>query len=187
MSATPRTDAQEKSAPTVEICYPQFSYSQSFASLRQIDLKNFDVMTFDENGKPDLKAHLRAGKYEARSEGTRYWLGLKWFKVPHKEPNEPETAVAQFDLVVTSGSASDYGVVQVFRLDDGHLKVVQQILFNTRGNAKVGAMLDAKSNTLTIRGVHGWDHCCPTQLDIVRHRLESDVFNRVANHREPLQ
>jgi hypothetical protein len=107
--------------------------------------------------------------------------------VLQRGPSEPEIAVAQFDLVETAGSSSDYGVVQVFRLKEDHLTVVQQILFNTRGNAKVGAAIDARSSTLTIRGVHGWEHCCPTELDVLRFRIDDGLFKLAGHGRVALE
>ena len=187
MPVSPSAYAQEKSRPTLKICYPHYSYPETLASLRRLDLKDSEVVTFDEGGRPGPKAHLRAGKCEVRFKETSYWLGLKWSMVLQNEPSETEIAVAQFDLVETAGSSSDYGVVQVFQLKEGRLSVVQQILFNTRGSAKVGATLDARSNTLTIRGVHGWEHCCPTELDVVRFRIDGDLFKLMGHRKVPLE
>jgi hypothetical protein len=155
--------------------------------MRQLDLKNSDVIIFNGKGEPELKARLRAGKYEGPLAVGSDWLRLNWLKILEGESEEPTSAIAEFDRVVTAGSASDYGIVQVFHLDDDHLKVVQQFLFNTRGTSKAGSSYDAKTNVLAIRGVHRWEHCCPTQLDIVEFHFEGRVFKQTAYHRGSLQ
>jgi hypothetical protein len=179
--------AAQKTRPTLEVSSPNHSYPTSLASIRQLDLNNSEVVIFDDKGEPELKAHLRGGKYEIHYRVGSDWLRHNWLKVLNGDSGETETAVAEFDWVATGASASDYGVVQLFQLDDGHLKVVQQILFNTRGSKKVGAFFNPKSNVLVVRGVHGWEHCCPTRLDVVTFRFDGSAFKQVAYHMAPLQ
>jgi hypothetical protein len=178
--------AQEPT-PTIEIFSPHHLYPTSLTSIRNLDLRNADVIVFNANGGPWLKAHLRGGKYEIHYRVGSDRLRLNWLKVLNGDSGETETAVAEFDWVATGASASDYAVVQVFQMHDGHLNVVQQILFSTRGSDKAGASLSSKSNVLTIRGVHGWEHCCPTQLDVVTFRFDGSAFKQVAYHMAPLQ
>jgi hypothetical protein len=69
--------------------------------------------------------------------------------------------------VTTGASASDFQVVQVFSIRDNHPVLVQQILFNTRGCKTAGAKYSAQARTLTVKAVHGWEHCCPKTLDVL--------------------
>jgi hypothetical protein len=88
-------------------------------------------------------------------------------------------AIAYYIWAMWAGSSSDYGVVQLLHIEDGHLKIVQQILFNSRGSEKAGAFCNAGSNALTIRGVNDWENCCPTGLDVVKFRLKEGVLKQV--------
>lgn len=96
-----------------------------------------------------------------------------------------EFAIVPFSWVTAGGSTSDFGVVQVFTLREGHPVVVQQILFNTRG-CGASSQLSIRPLLLTIKGVHGWEHCCPKTLDVIKFRWTGGSFHLKSHHSVPL-
>jgi len=171
--------AREKKPPTIEVSFPNYSYPKTVTSLRRLDVKNDEVIVFGDKGMSDFHAHLRGGAYEKLHKIGGDSLEFEWMKYMGSDSAEPDCAVAYYIWSMWAGSSSAYGVVQLLHIEDGHLKVVQQILFNLRGSEKAGAFLNAKLNALTIRGVNDWEHCCPTGLDVVKFRLKEGVLKQV--------
>ncbi|HEY1938141.1 MAG TPA: hypothetical protein VGJ33_09420 [Candidatus Angelobacter sp.] len=139
------------SAATLEVVNPNHVYTRTTNSLSQLDFRNFRFHVFDEDGKSFLTRKLRNGKYDSKEHirdwrtGDGYdWLGLDWVRFVGENS---EFAIVSFSWVTTGGSASDFGVVQVFTQRDGHPIVVQQILFNTR---KCGTSADLSTHPLLL-------------------------------------
>jgi len=172
--------------PTIEVLYPNYPLPGLFRSFRETDLKESEAAILGEGGKVYVKAHLHKGLYEVQHKDISDWLRLNWVSSPNQEIAEAKYGIADFDWVSTGASASDYGVIQVLQLCDGRLKITQQIVFNTRGSNKAGATFDPKTNTLTIRGIHGWEHCCASQLDVVQFRFAGNTLQRVSYRQIPL-
>jgi hypothetical protein len=110
------------------------------------------------------------------------WLRLDWVRFVGKSS---EFAIISFSWVTAGGSTSDFGVVQVFTLRDGRPVVVQQILFNTRG-CGASSQLSIRPLLLTIKGVHGWEHCCPKALDVINLCWTGRSFHLKSHHSVPL-
>ena len=109
-------------------------------------------------------AKLRNGKYDSKEHDRKWrmgdgydWLGLDWVRFMGENS---EFAIVSFAWVTAGGSTSDYGVVQVFTLLEGHPVVVQQILYNIRG-CPTSADLSTRLLLFTIRGVHGMGTLLP--------------------------
>jgi hypothetical protein len=182
------TWGQKKTSATVDIYFPNYSYPDAVASLSALNPKNTELVIFGENGTTDIRAPLRNGTYEKRhKEGGGDAVEFEWMKPIGSDPGNANFSVAYYTWVTRAGSSSDYGVVQLLQVVDGHVKVVQQILFNLRGSKAAGAFFDAKSNSLKIRGVHGWEHCCPTELDVLRFHFENDLFKQVSYRTVPFE
>jgi hypothetical protein len=177
------------SAATVEVVNPNHVYRVTAKSLRQLDFRNFQFHVFDEDGESTLVAKLRNGKYDSKEHDRKWkmgdgydWLGLDWVRFVGENS---EFAIVSFAWVTAGGSTSDYGVVQVFTLREGHPAVVQQILYNIRG-CPTSANLSTRLLLLTIRGVHGWEHCCPKTIDVVKFRWAGSSFKRKTHYSVPL-
>ena len=163
----------------MEVSFPNYLFPKTGTSLRRLDVKNGEVIIFGDKGMSDFHAHLRHGAYEKLHEIGGDSLEFEWMKYMGSDSAESGYAVAYYIWAMWAGSSSAYGVVQLLHIENGHLKVLQQILFNLRGSEKAGAFLNAKLNALTIRGVNDWEHCCPTRLDVVKFRLKEGVFKQV--------
>jgi hypothetical protein len=68
----------------------------------------------------------------------------------------------------------------VFTLSDGHLRVVQEIGWDTHFQAgQPTESFDANTNTLVIRSAHyipGDAHCCVSAMDVVTFRWDGTRF-----------
>jgi hypothetical protein len=184
----PLTWGQTKSSATVDIYLPNYPYPDAVASFSKPNLGNAELIIFGENGTTDMRARLRKGAYERRNNnGGGDAVEFEWVKPIGNDPVNAKFAVAYYTWVAWMGSSSDIGVVQLLLREDGHLKVAQQILFNLRGSKTAGAFFDVKSSSLKIRGVHGWEHCCPTELDLVRFRFNDGLFKQVSHRKIPFE
>lgn len=171
--------------PTVEVTAPQHVYRMRIGSLRGVDFRNFHFHIFNEHGNSILTAKLRNGKYESvwtLRDGSN-WLRPDWLRFMGEQS---EFAIVSLSWVSTGGSASDFGVVQVFSLRSQHPVVVQQILFNTRG-CNASSEFSSLYRVLTIKGVHGWEHCCPTTADVMQFRWTDGSFRMKSQHSVPLR
>jgi len=175
--------------PTVEVVNPNHVYTVTTKSLRHLDFRNFQFHVFEDGGESTLTAKLRNGKYDSKECDRKWkmgdgydWLRLDWARFVGKSS---EFAIISLSWVTAGGSTSDFGVVQVFTLRDGHPVVVQQILFNTRG-CGASSQLSIRPLLLTIKGVHGWEHCCPKTLDVLNFRWTGRSFHLKSHHSVPL-
>lgn len=180
----PDAHPQKKSQPTIEVAFPNYSYPRTLTSLRQLDLKNSDAFIFGDGDTPDLRAHLHRGTYEKLHEIGGDRLDFWWVKYIGNGSAQADYAVVYYVWLVWAGSSSPSGVVQLLRIEDNHLKVEQQIFFNVRSE-KAGAFFNSKSNVLTIRGVNGWEHCCPTRLDVAQFQLKDGVLKQMSHRTVP--
>jgi hypothetical protein len=178
--------AKERTNPVIEESYPNYSYSKEATSLRGLDLKNGDFVFFDLRGRADVRGRLRRGEYQKHEEvgGTR--VNFEWLKPIGSESKESGFAIVYCTWVAWAASTSDFGVIQLLHIDAGHVAVVQQILFDLRGNEKAGANLDA-GGALTVRGLNDLEHCCPTGLDIFTFRLKNGMLRWVSYRKAGLE
>jgi hypothetical protein len=182
------TWCQEKASSTVDIYFPNYSYPDALPSFSEPNMKNAELIVFGENGAMDIRARLRKGLYERHNkEGGGDAVKFEWVKPIGKDPVNANFAVACYTWVAWMGSSSDIGVVQLLQRVDGHLRVAQQILFNLRGSKTAGAYFDVKSSSLKIRGVHGWEHCCPTELDLMRFHFDDGLLKQVSRRKVPFE
>jgi hypothetical protein len=167
--------------PTIEVVALQHTYKTvAGRSLNLIDFRNFRVHIFDaKTRRPIFSAKLRDGKYESKwtLEKGSDSLRLDWARLIGEKSR---FAVILLSWETTGASTSDFGVVQVFTMRNPHPVVVQKILFKERG-CGASAKLSNPPVSLTISGVHGWEHCCPKSLDVVT--FSWDGLFRLQHHR----
>jgi hypothetical protein len=179
--------SQEREKPAIKVSFPNYTFERPLTSLSQLDPKNDDGIVFGDKDMPEFRAHLRHGIYERRTKIGGDWLKFRWVKGVQDDSATSNYAVAYYVWDTWAGSSSDVGVVQLLHAEESGVKVLQQILFNLRGSQKAFASFDAKSNSLTIRGVNAWEHCCPTGLDVVEFRLKEGFLKPVHYGNAPLE
>jgi hypothetical protein len=161
---------------TFEVRYPQYSYDQQLNSLHEIDFRNFTLIIFGGRGKTNLVAKLRNGIFQRDyPHGCSDWLKLASVKYFDDADAEAQKALVTADWTSACASANDTGVVQVFGIANGRPTVLQQILYNERGGG-TALSFNVKTETLTIKGLHGWEHCCPTTLDVGTFKWNGSKF-----------
>jgi|SRR5579863_67301 len=171
---------------TFEIRYPRYSYKKRVDSLHEIDFRNFELIIFGGRGTTNLVANLRNGVFQRDYPSACYdWMKLASVVYFDDSRFQGQKALVMADLVSACGSSSDFGVVQVFGIANGQPVVLQQILYNERGDG-AGSSYNVKTSILTIKGVHGWEHCCPTNLDVGTFRWNGSRFGLVKTTSIPL-
>jgi hypothetical protein len=140
-SFLPVSLAQQRTAPAIEVSFPNYSYPDPVTSLRQLDSKNAEAIFFGEKGMPDFHARLRRGSFEQLHKIGGDSVSFARMKYLGDAPEEPEYALRYHIWSMCAGSPSGLGVVQLLPVENGHLKVVQQILFNPRGSEKRAPLL----------------------------------------------
>jgi hypothetical protein len=156
--------AGHKDVPTFSICYPHYEYSQQVNGLLGIDFQNFPLIIFDDIGHEYLVTKLRNGLF---NPNYRDWVKLASVEHFDFANHEPRKALVIAHWVAAGASASDIGVLQVLEVAKGDPVVLQQIQYNERGAVdRAGSSFDTKTGALTVRGVHGREHCCPDTMDV---------------------
>ncbi|MGB2677326.1 MAG: hypothetical protein WAN12_09620 [Candidatus Acidiferrum sp.] len=179
--------AQNKGKPTLEVCYPGYTYPDTVPSLRDANLKNGRLVLFFDGCKPDDHVRLKNGKYE-RPYKDGYWeyIELRWVKPLESKAGESQFAIAYIVWASGAGSTNDEDFVQLLELKEGHLKVVQQFYFNVRGSRRAGAFFNPKTNLLTIKAINCWEHSCGTRLDVVQFKFDGGLLKQMRYWHEPL-
>jgi hypothetical protein len=167
---------QPGDAPNYEISHPNYQYSITVASLRDIDFKNFENLTVFRlrNNKPEPGVRLVDGKFSQRypeGGGEEVVLDLVRFI------DGGQRAVIDVLWKSCGGSCSESGLVQVFALNAGHPVVVEQIAYE-RHAPNTGVELDAQSRILTVSGRSSEPspNCCPKSLDVMNYEWDGGGF-----------
>jgi hypothetical protein len=167
---------QPNDAPNYEISYPNYQYSITVTSLRDIDFKNFENLTvfWRRNNKPEPGVRLVDGKFSQRypeGGGEEVVLDLVRFI------DGGQHAVIDVLLKSCGASCSDSGLVQVFALNAGHPIVVEQIAYE-RHAPNTGVELDTESRILTVTGRSSEPspNCCPKSLDVMNFEWDGADF-----------
>jgi hypothetical protein len=173
-------------ASTFSICYPKHSYYQQVASIREVDFRNLDLIIYYERGKKSLVAKLRKGLFQRDYPTHCYdWVKLNSVVYFEDASTAGEKALVTADWVSACASSDDTGIVQVFEISDGHPVALQQIEYNERGGG-ASHSFNPKTGTLTIKGAHGWEHCCPTTLDVGTFKWNESKFTLVKTASIPI-
>jgi hypothetical protein len=160
----------------------RFSYQDSYSSLRGIDFRDFTFFqNFDEEGKPAGNVSLKNGHYKHDQPLDQFSVDLEstYYLGKTASPNE-EFALVLFSWFAAGGSSSQGGNAQVFALSDGHLRVTQEMGWDTHFEAgQPTDSFDESTNTLLVRTAHymlGDAHCCVSAMDVVRLKWDGRRF-----------
>jgi hypothetical protein len=167
---------QPGDAPNYEISHPNYQYSITITSLRDIDFKNFENLTvfWRRDNKPEPGVRLVDGRFSQRypeGGGEEVVLDLVRFI------DGGQRAVIDLLWKTCGASCSDSGLVQVFALNAGHPMVVEQIAYE-RHAPNTGVKLDAESRILTVTGRSSQPspNCCPKSLDVMTFEWDGKGF-----------
>jgi hypothetical protein len=153
------------------------SYPGSFASLRKIDFRNFNFLSFDKDGKPSPDFALKNGHFQHDEETNHYSYDLDSIhNLPKSALSKGDSALVLISWFAAGGSSSSGGRAIVFTLTSSHLRVVQELDCDTHFHA--GGPTDSfnpATNSLVIRSAHyipGDAHCCVSAMDVVSFRWD---------------
>ncbi len=152
------------------------SFPGAFASIRNVDFKNFDSLKNGHlNGPGNNTLDLEAVHYlTARPEsgGGAALVLYEWFNV--------------------GGSSSSGGSAVVFTVSGGHLQSVQRVEWDTHFQAgQPTDSFDPVTTTFVVRTAHyipGDAHCCVSAMDVVTlkwdgaHFLQTDLRTELSQY-----
>ncbi len=178
--ASPNAHAQDCS---VEVTYPDFSYQQSYGSLRAVDFRNFTFHEFDKKGRPSDPLKLTAGEYEKKHDVGGDWAGLGRVRHMPSTAAGPQRTVVDFNIVSAGGSSSATGVIQVFELFSRKLVVRQQITYGGKDDA--GLSYNSRKKLLTVKSTHCSDPDLKIKYTVVTFRWSGNQFERISSRKVP--
>jgi hypothetical protein len=151
-------------------------YPGSFSSIRRVNFRNFRYLSFDEAGNPTEDFSLRNGHYQHDEPLDRQSIDLDSIRYL----GGSSSALILLSYFAAAGSSSQGGMAKVFTVSDGHLRIVQAIVWDTHFQAgQPTESFDPDANTLVIRSAHyipGDAHCCVSAMDVVRFRWDGTHF-----------
>jgi hypothetical protein len=166
-----------------------YEFPQRYSSLKAIDFKYLPfIQVFDEGGHPKTSLlKLRNGKY-----ARRYRVGGEEISLEelHYLPSDRavEFALGLYLWQATGGSSSVEGIARVFTLDQGHLRIVQEIIWdNQTGEDTARSRFDPITKTLVIRSAHYLEndaHCCVSATEVAVFKWSGAQFEKSESHVE---
>src|SRR5271165_1766076 len=163
---------------TFEESFPNYQHDSTVARLAKVELQNSPFVIFDTDNKPELTGTLQNGNFERvygeHHAGERVHMeGV--YEISSSDSKAP-VALLTLNYLSGAGSSSEEGIGQVVQLQNSHPVVLQQIAYNMRGSSDAGYAFNSRTGILTIKGVHGWEHCCPTTLDVGTYKWNGSRF-----------
>jgi hypothetical protein len=180
----PKVFSEPPSFYTVE---PGYEYSRAFEAINQVDFRNFDVNIFDPSGHSEAKVRLKDGVFKSKGPNG-IWVALHGVWYFDFDDRRPHFALINLSWVSSGKEEINRGVLQLFRIDNNHPKLVQQILFSAK-HLGAGATFALGTRNLAINSSHFEPvdpNCCPSQQDLVLYRWAGDKFEQAAIETKPL-
>jgi len=145
----------------------QVVYPGAYSSIRSVNFRNFKFHT-SEFGVISLKngryKHDESLVHQAIALESTYYLG-------RRASSKDESVLALLSWFAVGGSSSQGGVAQVFTLSNDHLRMIQEMGWDTHFDAgQPTESFDSSTGTLLIRTAHyipGDAHCCVSAMDVI--------------------
>jgi len=169
----------------------RFQYPGSYPSLRNMNFRDFTFFqNFDAEGKPAGSVALKNGHFGHDEPGDRYLVDLEsTYYLGSSAPLHQESALVLFSWFAAGGSSSQGGIAQVFTLSDGHLRVTQEMNWDTHfPTVQPTDSFDASTRTLLFRSAHympGDARCCVSAMDVVTLKWDGTRFVQTGLQTEP--
>ena len=171
-SPVPYAQDSDGRGPTFTSEDVSLSYRGSYSSIRNVNFLNFRVFILDEAGKPAGSVLLKKGDYKCDEPFSHFSMDSdSIYFLSTSLSSKRSSALVLYQCSAAGGSSSQGTTAQVFTVSDGHLRLVQEIRWDTHFQADQPTnSFDASTNTLVIRSAHyipGDAHCCVSATDIV--------------------
>ena len=149
----------------------------TFSSIRKVDFRNFRFLSFD----PIESFSLKNGHYKHDALGDHQSVDLDSIhNLGKSSASNGDSVLVLLSWFAGGGSSSQGGNAQVFALSDGHLRVIQEMSWDTHFQAgQPTDSFDAATSTLLVRTAHyipGDAHCCVSAMDVVTFRWDGTRF-----------
>ena len=163
------------------------AYPGKFSSMRAVDFKE---MVFRLYGHADSdEVQPKAGRYSLREQVGFEDLFVEGnYSLPSREP-DLEYSLVVYYWETGGGSSTQTGVAQVFCLDGGVLRAVQQLDWDEHVNLghRASWEFDAKNGVLLIRAADPSPddaNCCVSAVDVSQWEWDGMRFKPGLDHRE---
>ncbi|MGO9642158.1 MAG: hypothetical protein ACLP1Y_12745 [Candidatus Acidiferrales bacterium] len=184
--------AQPNDSPAVDIASPNYQYKLTVHSFKELDFHNFALVIFDYDGRNPRTVHLRNGKYEKSWSSREGLMSVSLGEVHYINASnrEPQYALLDIGDIEGLGSSTNTGILQVVRLKDNHIKVVQQLSYDLQAPG-TGVTFNPETGILLITGRSNDDsaHCCPKSVDVMTFKWTGASFRLQSfdSHSLPVQ
>ena len=150
--------------------------------MRSVNFRDFTFFqNFGDDGKPAGSVSLSNAHYR-HDEPDHLSMDLEsvYYLDRSRSLNE-EFALLLFSWFAVGGTSSQGGIAQVFTLSNGHLRVIQEMGWDTHfePGAQPTDSFDARTSTLLVRTAHeipGDALCCISAMDVVRLKWDGTRF-----------
>jgi len=155
-------------------------YPGSYERIEAVDFRNLRLDIVDESRHVLIRAKLKNGRFDREKEGT--WDNVKLDSIYYlpSEDSHRRFSIVLYTWFSASGSSNTDGVAQIYELQDGRLKTVQQLEWDEHFDTdRPYASFNEKSQTLTVRSAHylpGDSHCCVSAADVITLRWDGSRF-----------
>jgi hypothetical protein len=176
------------SGPTYTIDEISHPYPGSYSSIRKVDFRNLRFLTFDKDGKPAGDFSLRNGHYGFDESNDQQEIDLEAVHYPgQSSSSDGASALVLLRYFAAGSSSSRGGMAKVFTVSNGHLRIVQEIDWDSHLQAGQPTVSFDGKKTLVIRSAHylpGDAPCCVSAMDVVTFRWDGAHFTQAGNQTE---
>ncbi len=144
---------------------------------------NLAFKEFDQSGKATISFSLTNGRYkeEEDKDFSHYDLQLQSiYGLSRTLLSNGQSALVLLSWDGGGVSSSQGGIAQVFTLSKGHLRVIQDMEWDTHFDAGQSTeSFDANTGRLVVRTAHyipGDAHCCVSAMDVITLRWNGARF-----------
>jgi hypothetical protein len=182
----------QNSGPTFTNDQASHPYPGSYPSIRKVDFRNLRFLTFDKDGKQSGDFTLRNGSY--RHDEPQDYQSIDLNAVHYlgrSSSDDGASALVLLSYLASAGSsgASKGGMAKVFTVENGHLRVVQEIDWDSHFEAgqPTESFDPSKKGTLVIRSAHylpGDAPCCVSAMEVLMFRWDGTHFVQTGTRTE---
>jgi hypothetical protein len=132
-----------------------FRFPDSYKRMESVDFGNLAFRLFDDNKRVQMKVQLTRGVYEEKSTAGYENIKLDSVHLSQTVSSNQQYALVVYKWTYAGGSSNTESVAQLYKLEDQHLKLIQQLNWDEHFDTKKPYVIfHEKSGTLTVRTAH---------------------------------
>jgi len=162
--------------PTFTNTLVGFTYPGVYSSLAGVDFRNFTIHELHET------CVLKNGHWRSlRDRAGHQSLDLiSTYYLRRTASNQGDSILVLLSWFGVGGSSSSEGIAQIFTLSKGHLRMSQEMSWDTHFWTDLPTeSFDTGTDSLLVRTAHyipGDAHCCVSAMDVIRLKWDGTRF-----------